>query len=476
MPISNIRLLPPFAIARFGSSSTPLEAFELAIADDASLGFRQIVPQETLEVDEESGSIRRMYVPRRIQFKDGDTVRPVAPFLELFAQTGPDTLEPLTLSLLEAEGLGPEAVQWSVDVANLKVYRQTTQEDDKVTASLPQFNDHAVHELQGRAVNFLRDKYIPFGRVRYIRPTAEFPQIRLRFTPGAGNVYGSSPRRFDPVANKLVDDPVFRNAPERIVYDAQRGSWLNFEADSQSKLLPNPSDIYQGYVRKGRDLATSWGYLDDVCDGRISARLTTKQGVELTSSAWISACMPVYAPDSLPIRTVADELEQLVLGPEIDDREVSIDEAAEIVRRALETIRLMNTAAMNANTVDGRDNIASTLFRQDTNDMGRRYEPGMASSIVDNLAVRALHERVYAALRGGTAPWFADVLRRPEEIGDLSDKARRKMPPMLRGADSRALTLTRRQISKIVRATTYGLFAKPPLPSSARAPQSEDGK
>jgi hypothetical protein len=168
--------------------------------------------------------------------------------------------------------------------------------------------------------------------------------------------------------------------------------------------------------------------------------------------------MPAFAPDSLPMRTVADELEQLILGPEITDGEVSIDEAAEIVRRALETIRLMNTRAMNANVIEGRSNIGSTLFRQDTNDYGRNFAPGMASSIVDNLAVRSLHERIYAALKSGSAPWFAEVLRRPEEVGDLSDKGRRKMPPMLRGADGRALTLTRRQISKIVKAATAGLF------------------
>ncbi|HVT40541.1 MAG TPA: hypothetical protein VHE78_15975, partial [Gemmatimonadaceae bacterium] len=70
----------------------------------------------------------------------------------------------------------------------------------------------------------------------------------------------------------------------------------------------------------------------------------------------------------------------------------------------------------------------------------------------DNLAVRVLHERIYAAVKSGAAPWFGSALRRPEEVGDLTDKGRRKMPPMLRGADSRALALTRRQISKVVKA------------------------
>jgi hypothetical protein len=61
-------------------------------------------------------------------------------------------------------------------------------------------------------------------------------------------------------------------------------------------------------------------------------------------------------------------------------------------------------------------------------------------------------------LKSGSAPWFDQVLRRPEEVGDLSDEGRRKMPPMLRGAESRCLALTRRQIDKVVRAATQSLF------------------
>jgi len=461
MPILGIRILPPFAIGRFGSSQTPLEAFDLEIPSEAPLDFRRIVGRDTLVIDPESGAVVRKYTPKgnEIVFKDGDQIRPVAPFLEVFAQTAEDRLEPLTLNLLLAEGLGADAVHWKVDVANLKVFRQTGKDDDRIFALTGMFNDHAIHELHGKCANFLEGKYIPFGNVRYIQPTPQFPEIRLRFTPAEGKVYGSSLRRSS-LQNKDGDnDPVFEGNEDRIVYDTKRGHWLGFQANEKSKTLPNPSDIYQGYWPEDPDkLPIGWGYLDDVCDGSVCVELKLKKGDVLSSRAWISSCMPAFAPDSLPMRTVADELEQLILGPEIDDKEVSIDEAAEIVRRALETIRMMNTRAMNANVIDGRSNIGSTLFRQDTNDYGRHFAPAMASSLVDNLAVRALHERIYAALKSGSAPWFSEVLRRPEEVGDLSDKGRRKMPPMLRGADGRALTLTRRQISRIVKAAAAGLF------------------
>jgi hypothetical protein len=461
MPILGLCILPPMAIGRFGSSPTPLEAFDLEVSEEDPLGFRKIRPQETLEIDPASGAVARKYVPERIRFRDGDAIRPVAPFLEVFARTGPDDWEPLTLGLLADAGLGPQDVRWTVEVGNLKAFRQTGNKDDQVHARVGPFTDHAAHELRGECPNFLEGKSIPFGNVRYICPTPEFPQIRLRFTPATGKIYGASLNRVNPVTKESDEDPVFKGHPDRIVYDTERGGWLNFQNDQQSPTITNPGDVYQGFDQddqtKGR---FSWGYLDDVCDGSVSVELTLdkEKASTLTALAWISACMPAFAPDSQPVRTVADELEQLILGPEIEDEEVSIDAAAEIVRRSLETIRLMNTRAMNANVIDGRTNIASTLARQDTGDAGRYFAPIMASSLVDNFAVRALHERIYTALKSGSAPWFAEVLRRPEEVGDLSDKTRRKMPPMLRGADSRALTLTRRQISKIVKAATSGLF------------------
>jgi len=75
---------------------------------------RVFLIKPTLEIDPVSGAVTRAYTPDTIRFKDEDLVRPVAPFLELFAQTSEDTLEPLTLDLLAAEGLGPQDVYWTV--------------------------------------------------------------------------------------------------------------------------------------------------------------------------------------------------------------------------------------------------------------------------------------------------------------------------------------------------------------------------
>ena len=171
---------------------------------------------------------------------------------------------------------------------------------------------------------------------------------------------------------------------------------------------------------------------------------------ELSAYARIGAGPPTYAPDSFPPRTVDDELEQALEGVDAGEvTETELAEVEEIVRRAFETVRLMNTVVMNGNTVDGQQNVASTMVRQDTSDTGRYYEPIMAPSIVDSVALENLHQSLLVALRSGTAPWFADVLRDHDEIGDLTDNGRRKMPAMMRGADGRYLTLTRRQMSLI---------------------------
>ena len=119
----------------------------------------------------------------------------------------------------------------------------------------------------------------------------------------------------------------------------------------------------------------------------------------------------------------------------------------------------MNSAAMNGNTIEGRTNAASTMVRQDTNDFSRYYQPIMTPTSVDSHALMALHQNILAALRSGTGAWFAQALRQPEQIGDLSDAGRRKMPALMRGADGRMLVLSRRQIDTIVKNAVGDLFS-----------------
>lgn len=462
MKILALRILPPIAIGRLGSSKVPLSAYDLGLSQEKPLDFRNILPKQTFSVDPVSGKITGE-LPKQISFKDVPSkgskegkIHPVAPFLEVFALTDEDgdKLVPLTETLLAKAGMSLEDITWDVEVGNIKIYRRTGKEGDKIYAKVFGINSHAAQPLLGKSENFLPGKTLPLGSVQFISPTDEFPEIRFRFTPGAGKVYGSSRFRNESATKLDQPDPII-TSDDLVIYDKDKG-WRGYcEKGVGEPTYTNPAQIFAGYYLANND-RISWGYLDDECDGFVSVHLKDKD-CTLTARAHISAGPPAFAPDTLPVRVVSDELEQILLGPEVKG-EVDIEEAEEIVRRALETIRLMNTSVMNGNSFEGIQNAASTMVRQNTNDFGRLYEPIMATSIVDNLALRALHERVFGGLSTGAAAWFADALRRPEEIGDLSSATLRKMPALMRGADGRSLTLTHRQINLVIQAAAGALF------------------
>jgi hypothetical protein len=411
------------------------------------LGYRRLVPAPTLAVDPATGEITGAEPPGEIRFKDGaGRIHPVAPFLEVWARTSEHDLEPLTAELLAAEGLAPGDVAWTVRVGNIKAFRRTGDDDDRIYAEAGPFSNHAAQPLRGHCANFKRGRTLPLGSVQYLKPTPRFPGIRLRFTPAAGAVYG-------PACDKNI--PAGHD-----IYDARKGKWKGYFDPAGAPTSTNPASIYAGKADKAGNWV-SFGYLDDECDGIVEVRLKVR-GRELAAFARIGAGPPAFVPDSFPVRTVADELEQALLGPQVAARDVPSAEAEEIVRRAAETVRLMSTAVMNGNVVDGQIDVASTMVRQDTGDFGRRFEPIMAPSLVDNLAVLALHQGVFTALRSGTAPWFPDVLRRHDEIGDLSSVGRRKMPAMMRGADGRYMALTRRQVDTVSKTATRYLFEVAP--------------
>lgn len=464
MKILALRILPPIAIGRLGESDKPMAAYDLELSRDKPLDFRKIVPEQTFNVHPSTGEITA-YQPKKVQFKDAENLEdktgkahPVAPFLEAFAITDetPGKLVPLTVDLLQKAGHQLDDISWNVQLGNIKIFRRTNDDNDKMYAVIDDIRSHELKPLLAECGNFIDGKTLPLGYVQFIKPTPEFPEIRFRFTPAAGKVYGSSLTRFN--NGKEEVDPVFAGRREDpILYDIKKGKWRGYsETSTPNPLYTNPAQIFAGYSDANGD-QVSWGYLDDECDGFVTVKLSGPTGTVLSANAHISAGPPAYAPDTLPIRVVSDELEQILLGTKVDE-EVTVEEAEEIIRRAFETIRLMNTAIMNGNAYEGKLNVASTMVRQNTNDFGRLYEPIMATSLVDNMALQVLHERVFAGLSTGASPWFEDLLRKPEEIGDLSAKALRKMPALMRGADGRSLTFTRRQISMIVKAAATSLM------------------
>jgi hypothetical protein len=166
-------------------------------------------------------------------------------------------------------------------------------------------------------------------------------------------------------------------------------------------------------------------------------------------------------PDSLFLRHLGDDLDQVIHGPSVpagEPPEVTRARALDIVRRAFETVRFLNVSVMNGNLVQGRDPLGfDTMPAEEAFDTNRLMRPVVPEHTADTLAIMALHQQVYAALRGGAAPWFARVLRDPAEVGDYTDHGRRKMPAMMCGADGSYVALTHRQIDTIKKAAALAM-------------------
>jgi hypothetical protein len=443
--IVELRILPPFAIGRLGSSPEPMDNYDLEIRDP--IGWRQIVPAKTLVVDRETGIPKLVMPTTPVKFRDDNgRIRPVSPFLEVWARfAGEPDLVPLTARVLEDLSVRPDALRWRAHVANIKIFRRTGDTNDKIEAQTPEFSDHGVHQLHGECKNFIDKKTILLGTVQYVAPTDELPEIRLRFTPAAGRVYGPL------VPGKEKDPNVFE-----AVYDTGKGTWKGYKepddatkAPKQGRLQTNPAQIFAGESKDGFQI--SWGYFDDECDGIVEVSLGL-DGAPLKAFARIAAGPPTFAPDSVPVRTCGDEMEQALYGPAIGEvTEKELSEVRDVVRRALETVRLMNTGEMNKSSRDRGVGMA----RMDALDVNRALEPIFEPSVADALAIRSRHERVLLALESGSLAWFGRILRDYDKVGDLSTENRRKMPAMMRNADGRHLALTRRQVSKVRAAAQY---------------------
>jgi hypothetical protein len=500
MKILALHILPPFAIGRLGSASEPVDNYTIEENPEHPLDFRAIKGAATLIVDEASGEIAESRTPKTVTFKHNGLFRPVAPFLEVFAQTDADPakpLQPLTLEFLAQHGLGEEDISWRAAVANRKVVRRTADTNDLVSADTAWFSSHEPRRLEGHCKNFIADdRFIDFGSVRYIKPNKAFPQIRLRFTPAQGLIYGANTGE-EATSN---DQTLYRVPPERQIYDKSKGRWFGFHAAAWD-IVPNtyppekvkglPTPIYNETMPASlfainppappwlnNDVAISRGYLDDACDGFVEVRLKVKNGKYLEASARICAGPPVIVPDSLFVRNLADDIEQVIEGPQVPEDEpyeITRAKAEDILRRAYETVRYLNVAVMNGNSVDGRPALGfDTMPAGEASSTERMERPVMAPATVDTLAILALHEQVFATLRSGSFPWFLRLLRLPEEAADYTDEGRRKMPALMCGADSNYLSLTRRQIDTI-RAASDAMPFPPDLKLGQTASSPANG-
>ncbi len=481
-----IRILPPIVIARFGSSPSPMDNYELRIPVGSDgkpgTGYREIMPAETLVVDEQDGSIKEKSVPAQVRFRDQqDRIRPICPFLEVWVQfAGAAEMVPLTLIDLQALGLGADALRWRARAGNLKPHRRTGDPRDRVEADTGDFSTHEPQPLLGKSPNFKPGKTIPFGHVRYIKPTAAHPAIRARFTPGAGLVFG--PRSGDPLTS---DDVYAGQTSDGVQYGGMPyGRWDRYYIGNPgSPPVTAPGDIFQGEeIGAGNDrndwTKLSSGYLDDTCDGILEVALRVG-GKTHSAYARFASAVPDFAPDCLPVRSIADDIEQIVLGPDVPPPQTPAEKAElkgdveDIIRRGMETVRQMNTMVMNGNepVADVARN-SNNMPRQETG-YGRAFERVFDGEAEYFATVRRHERQLNRALSASTLetafPGGMNVMRKPEEVGDLRDDGRRLMPALMRGNEGLELVLTRRQLAKLALAGPAPAPPRTVVPTAAVA-------
>jgi hypothetical protein len=374
--IVDIYLLPPMAVARLGGANTPLENFTwVENPNTHGAGKTVIRPATTLEVDE-SGSVR-VYLPSLIRFREGDgTLRPAAPFFELWAKIlvdkKPSPDQPLTVALLQTAGGQLANISFVVNVSNAKAARRSGDPACSFGARLEiPATDHARHELlafsprqPGADVLVSSDRPIPLGHIQIPRPEpgadldVNLDVIRIRFTPARGEVYG-------PPAAAVAIAPDTQRSHE-IVKPANRilgekTAWVSYDANYSKFMNPEPSDTYDG-----ADIgnSVSWGVVDDTCDGIIQA-IATIGFQRLTATARIFVAPPDFAPDRRPFVSLADDL--VDRDRSLDDNQlVTQVEVADLFQRVFETVSLANLDVMRQrhlaeNAANGSADNESTL-------------------------------------------------------------------------------------------------------------------
>jgi hypothetical protein len=457
MTIESLWLYPPLAIARLGGSSIPLEAFSWGEDQNTphGTGKTTISPALTFRVADD-GSLAS-YLPEAIQFKDNEGFRPVCPFFELHARCvdsdGNITELPVTAKLLDDYGISSDKLVWSIQVANLKPYNMSHDPDTRIEARIDfTGDDHQIHDLEGKSPHGAAsplvpaDKFIPLGKVQVIRPTADYPELRLRFTPAKGIFYGPTDllQRWK---NVTLD--------ARTLFLNKDSTWCSWKPNDD-----DPRGTPGGQYAQDDD-GVSYGMVDDVCDGIISCSIAagpwTANNGSLVAQARIAVGPPDYAPDRRHLVSLADGLKDRVDRADVyDDKYYSDDELCdleitELMRRIYETASLNNVDVFN-NRVNIQENPQTAL------QLGIPFQPMefFAFPYRDPLDQRPLplsdaareNHRRFSVIAA-----FLDFIRR--QPGMLAQYVREpldrepffdhRMPAVMRGPSGAPLSLTRRQ-------------------------------
>ncbi len=402
--IRRLFVTPPMAVARLGSSTSAVEAYAWVDAEVPRYdGKTTIVPDWTLAV-EPDGSVRP-YMPTDISFRDGDRIRPVAPFFEIWASTGadgssPDSWvdQPLSAKLLSDNGFQLADVVLSVSAANRKAARRAGNAALVFGTNTPMRiagNDHGKRFIEGRSPPSTRpmipeSRNIPLGYVQVLRPSGnaeghpwfgdvDLETLRFRLWPAAGEFYGP-PQAAEAKPELGRNQPAVDKA--NAFLDDQAG-WYGASTLS----IVAPPDTYDSIDSNTGSTGPSLGVVDDTCEVHFEVQLVGQAGEDVRPGRAVAfVAPPDFAPDRRPFLSVADEFNDrsgdwverndALDGDELDDW------VEDFFERIYETVSLFNL-----DDFAGRRaiRIPAVQLRPDDLDKGDRPTPELALGGRDRL-------------------------------------------------------------------------------------------
>jgi hypothetical protein len=444
--LAEVWLLPPLGIARLGPSPIPCPNFQWGPNDvgPRGTGKTTILPAETLHVAQD-GTITAG-VPEAVSFRDEVGIRPVCTFFELhgrWTEGGQEATGPITVSLLNQAGISIGDVTWTVDVANMKAYHMTLVDGDKIAAHLELRGDETTrrplmgHSPPDAPQPLVHDDVpLPLGSVQVTKTTADFPELRLLFTPAAGHVY--APTDLD---ERSMEYPI--PGEHRILNPAAQWAGFSLVEDPRT----NPGGLFAT-----DDQGRSLGFIDDVCDGLVRCAVP---GLP-PARARVAVGPPRYAPDRRPIVSLADGFTDRVKRLDVsdpafvEDFESTTHEVRDLMERVWETMALVNVDFQNERARAENRGVAASmgLPPEAAADKAFKRPDAIAERPLPLTEIGRLQHHRLLSLEV-----FEDMLReRPDLIdrvirppGTSDNYYDRRMPALFRGSDRHPMHLTRRQ-------------------------------
>lgn len=499
--------VPPIAVARLGGSTTPMAAYRWeAPTNPRTQGETVIVPDWSLEVLAD-GSIDPVK-PSELRFRDGDLIRPVCPFIEVWARVGDPTQpsttwrpEPLTDALLGAQGNDLGDLTFTVSARNRKAERRTGNAALAFGTNPPlsvSGSDHATHAVEGRSPPgpnpmIPSGRTIPLGRFQVMRPRTQpasgvtdwsnlvrVDAVRVRYTPPRGEFYGPPQ-----AANPTNASPIPAVPPANAFLDPAAG-WRG--ANRGATGLLNPPDTVDT-ISAGSPI--SLGVVDDTCELMVEVTLGGGAGA-LAAHANLFVAPPDFAPDRRPFLSIADELNDRSGDSAARDAAMSDEDldfwVADLFERVYETGSLLNLdfwrASRGAPEVAvapapvPNDNVAPVDQAMGSGDRlrNRTLRVGPATTADPLPLSRHMRERHRTLadvdfLRRfvfDNPTRFSELVRGPFEVeaNETVNTSTMRMPPFMRQSNALPLTLSVWQhdlvmswVSKVLTGPQPGILA-----------------